>query len=515
MVLTGSHAIKVGATFMHTWAWTTSNFTNNGVNLDLLNGVPKQVTVYATPLSFTENLTANVGLFAQDQWTLKHLTINYGIRYDNYIGGVPAESEGPGPNAPTRNYSFPAVNDVPNWKNVLPRLGAAWDVFGNGKTAIKASISKYVEGPTIITFTRLAEPAAAIVTNTTRTWTSTSGDFLAQCNFANPAANGECGPISNKNFDTSVVSSTYDPSALTNRGTNWEAQAGIQQQLRQAVSVSATYVRRWYQNIRVTQNQDVVSADYSPYCIAAPVDSRLPGGGGNQICGLYDVNLAQFGLANNVISTTPQAQDVYDGLDLVGSLRLPRGIVLQGGVSAGRERTNTCYALNNLSLTTFSAGNSLPVNGTPRTQAFCDITPPFQPNIKFLGVYPLPWWGLQASAAFQSLPGPQITATETVTNAQIAPSLGRNLSEGVNGTQTVALIPPGTMYNGRLYQLDLRGTKTIKAGPRLRIQGMVDLYNVANASSVLAQNNTYGPAWQDPTLLLQPRLVKFSVHLDF
>jgi hypothetical protein len=406
------------------------------------------------------------------------------------------------------------VNDLPNWKNVLPRLGAAWDLFGNGKTAIKGSISEYVEGPTLISFTRLGEPAAAIITNTTRTWNDSNGDFLAECNFANPAANGECGPIQNKNYDTSVVSNTYSPSALTNRGTNWEAQAGIQHELLPSVSVSATYVRRWYQNLRVTQNTDVTSADYSPYCITAPVNPKLPGGGGNQICGLYDVNPAQFGLTNNVISTTPNVQDVYDGFDFTGSMRLPRGIVLQGGVSTGRERTNDCYALNDLSLSTFSAGNSLAV-GTPRTQAFCNITPPFQPNVKFLGVYPLPWWGLQASAAFQSLAGPQITATETVTNAQIAPSLGRNLAAGVNGTAAVSLIPPGTLYNGRLYQLDLRGTKTVRVGPHFRIQGMVDLYNVMNASSILAQNNTYGPAFETPTLILQPRLVKFSVQLNF
>jgi len=512
--VTGSHALKVGMTFMHTWANTTSDFTNNGVSLQLLNGVPNQVTVFATPLSFVESMKANVGLFGQDQWTIKHVTINAGVRFDYYNAYVPAGAAGPGPNAPTRNYTFAPVDNLPNWKNVLPRLGAAWDVFGNGKTAIKASLSEYVEGPTLISFTRLGEPAAAIVTNTTRTWTDTNGDFLAECNFANPLANGECGPNANKNYDTPVVSSTYDPSALTHRGTNWETQAGIQQQLFPSVSVAATYVRRWYNNLRATQNTDVTSSNFSPYCITAPVDSRLPGGGGNQICGLSDVNPAQFGLSNNVISVAPQVQDVYDGVDLTGNVRLPGGIVLQGGVSTGRERTDVCYALSDLSLSSFTAGNTL-VAGTSRTQAFCNTSPPFQPNFKFLAVYPLPWWGLQASAAFQSLPGPQITASETVTNAQIAPSLGRNLSAGVNGTATVSLIPPGTMYGDRLDQLDVRATKTIKVGPRLRIQGMVDLYNVLNASPVIAQNNTYGPAWQTPTLILQPRLLKFSVQLNF
>jgi hypothetical protein len=510
--VTGSHAVKVGVTFMHTYAYTTSTATDNGVTLQLLNGVPNQVTVFATPLQFAESMKANVGLFAQDQWTIRHLTLNAGIRYDSYNAYAPAGSEGPVPNAPTRNYTFAPVYDVPNWKNVLPRLGAAYDLFGDGKTAIKASISKYVEGPTLISFTRLGEPAAAIITSTTRTWSDANGDFVPQCNFANPVANGECGPIQNKNFDTQVVSTQYDPSALTNRGTNWEVQAGIQHELLPAVSVAATYVRRWYQNLRATQNTDVTSANFSPYCITAPTDSRLPGGGGNQICGFYDVNPAQFGLSNNVISVAPQLQDVYDGIDLTANVRLPRGIVLQGGVSTGRERTNDCFELNDLSLT-FTAATA--GAASPRTSAFCDVRPPFQPNLKFLAIYPLPWWGLQASAAFQSLPGPQITASETVTNAQIAPSLGRNLSTGVNGTATLDLIAPGTMYGDRLNQLDLRGAKSLKVGPRLRIQGMVDLYNALNASPVISQNNTYGSAWERPTLILQPRLVKFSVQLNF
>jgi hypothetical protein len=512
--VTGSHALKVGVTFMHTWANTTSNFTNNGVSLQLLNGVPKQVTVFATPLSFTENMDRNIGLFAQDQWTFKRLTVNAGIRFDNYVAGVPAESEGPGPNAPTRNFSFSAVDNIPNWKNVMPRLGAAYDVAGDGKTAIKASISEYVEGPTLISFSRLAEPAAAIVTSTTRTWTDTNADFLAQCDFANPNANGECGPIQNKNYDTPIVSTQYDPSALTTRGTNWEIQTGIQREIVRSLSIEATYVRRWYNSLRATDNTAVAASNFSPYCITAPVDSRLPGGGGNQICGLYDINPAQFGLSNSVISVAPQLQDVFDGIDVIANARLPRGIVVQGGVSAGRERTNDCYALSDPTLTSFSAGTALPA-GTPRTQAFCNTVPPFQPNVKFLAVYPLPWWGLQASAAFQSLPGPQILATETVTNAQIAPSLGRNLSAGVNGTATVSLIPPGTMYGDRLNQLDVRATKSFRVGSRLRLQGMVDLYNVLNSSPVLSQNNTYGPAWQTPTLILQPRLVKFSVQMSF
>jgi hypothetical protein len=504
--VTGSHAAKVGFTFMHTSAHTTSDVTNKGVTLQLLDGVPNQVTVFATPLDYQEIMKGWVGLFAQDQWTIKNLTLNAGARYDSYNAYTPANSLGPSPNAPTRNYSFPQVNDIPNWKDISPRLGAAYDLFGNGKTALKANIGRYVEGPTLISFTRAAEPAGAIVTSTTRTWTDRNHDFLAQCDFANPLANGECGPIQNKAYDTSVVTTQYAPAALSDRGYNWEFQTEIQHELARNVSLIATYTRRWYGNLRNTQNTAVTSANFSPYCITAPVDPALPGGGGNLLCGYYDVNPDKFGITNNVIQVEPQQQDVYDGVDLASNTRLPRGVVLSGGVSLGRERTSTCYALNDLS--------KLP-GTSPQTQAFCDIRPPFQPNIKALFVYPLPWWDLQTSAAFQSLPGPNITATYTATNAMIAPSLGRNLSAGVNGTANLQLVAPGTLYGDRLNQLDLRLTKSLIIANGRRIRLSVDLYNALNASPVITENNTYGPAWQRPTLILQPRLLKFGGQIDF
>ena len=127
-------------------------------------------------------------------------------------------------------------------------------------------------------------------------------------------------------------------------------------------------------------------------------------------------------------------EDVYDGLDLTESVRLLKGINVSGGVSIGRERLNNCYALNDLSLMSAFSG--------ARLQNRCDVRPPFQPNVKFLMVYPVPWGGVQAGAAFQSIPGPQILASYTATNTQILPSLGRNLAAGINGTATPSVAIP-------------------------------------------------------------------------
>ena len=388
--VTGSHAAKVGITFQHDSAHTTEQMTNNGITYQLRNSVATQVTQWATPLDLWEYTKANVGVFGQDQWTLKRLTINAGIRFDYYNNYVPSETNGPGPLVPNRNAVFPEIDNVPNWKNVSPRIGGAYDLFGNGKTAIKASIGKYLEGPNLTSFTRLANPAANIALSATRSWTDTNHDFVAECDFANVNANGECGRVSNLNFGNSIPTTVYDPSALTNRGYNWEVQTGIQHELMPQVSVSAIYVRRWFGNLRATDNTAVSSANFSQYCINAPVDPNLPGGGGYQQCGLYDVNPTQFGLVSNVISVDTSLQQVFNGVDLTSSARLPHGIVASGGVSIGRTRTNDCGDASNLSFAFASATGSTSIVA-PRTSAFCDVRPPFQPNVKVLVVYPLPW----------------------------------------------------------------------------------------------------------------------------
>jgi hypothetical protein len=485
--VTGSHAFKAGVTFMHLWAWTSSDVVNNGMTLQLNNTVPSQVTVFATPLNFYEILDANWGAFAQDQWTLKRMTINAGIRFDALRDIVPAQTIGPGPQVPTRNISFDAVDGVPNWRDVTPRLGVAYDLFGTGRTAVKFSVGKYLEAPNPPVYTRPANPAGAIVQSATRTWTDRNNDFVPQAD--------ELGPINPSNFGTTNISTRYADDVLTSRGYNWEIAAQVAHELLPRVSLNAGYFRRWYGGFNVTDNLSLTPADYDTYCATAPLDSRLPGGGGYQVCGLYDQK--RIVTQNNLISkasTFGTTTEIFNGVDVSVNARLPRGVVASGGASIGRVATNNCFVVD-----------------SPQALLNCDVTPPFQPNVKGLAVYPLPWWGLQTSATFQSLPGPQITASRAYTRAEVFSSLGRNLQ---SATANVPLIAPGTMYAARLYQVDYRVSKSIKL-PRGRIQANVDLYNAFNASSILAITNTYGQLWLRPTQILQGRLLKFGGQIDF
>jgi hypothetical protein len=282
------------------------------------------------------------------------------------------------------------------------------------------------------------------------------------------------------------------------------------------VALNGGYFHTWYGNFTATANQAVSPGYFNSNCITAPTYPRLGAANGSVICGLYDVTSAKFGQVSNLVqpaSNFGNQYEHYNGLDVALNARFGRGGLLMGGLSTGQTVTDNCGV---------AQGNpqiALTVNGAAASRsstAFCHIVLPWsaQTQFKFAGNYPLPWWGLQTSAIFQNLPGIPIFANYVATNAQIAPSLGRNLAAGAAGTATIALIAPDTLFENRLNQFDVRLTKIFRAG-RARLQGRFDVYNLFNASTVLNDNFTYGPSWLKPSSILGARLVKLGAQLDF
>jgi hypothetical protein len=292
--------------------------------------------------------------------------------------------------------------------------------------------------------------------------------------------------------------------------------------------VTVTYVRHWWGNFLVIDNRLVNPSDYSSYCINAPVDPRLPGGGGNQICGFEDINPNKFGQVDNFVTLAqnygPAITDVYTGVDGSINARLPHSILVQGGFNVGHEVFNDCGVIGNVDsppggpfdIQFSGLGTPLvtTINGLggPST-LYCKITPPFQTQVKLAFAGPLPWRS-NVSVAFQSIPGKQIVGSYNVPSSAIAPSLGRSLAAGPNATANVQLIEPGTVYGGRLEQLDVRLSKTFAWATR-KVQPQFDVFNLLNSGAILGFNNTYGPNWQNPTARLAGRMFKFGLQVDW
>src|SRR4029077_4141734 len=160
---------------------------------------------------------------------------------------------------------------------------------------------------------------------------------------------GECGPLLNQNFGGLNVTTHYADDALSgsgNRGYNWDFTAEVHHQLSPGVSMSGGYYRNWFGSFLVTDNTLVTPADFSPFCVTAPKDARLPGGGGYKVCGLYDVTPSKFGQVNSVITQSDnygKMQRVNDFFNVTLNARLGSGVLVGGGVDTGRSVNNACF----------------------------------------------------------------------------------------------------------------------------------------------------------------------------
>jgi hypothetical protein len=522
--LTASHHIKVGLAVEESLPRPTR--TDRGptpFSYTFRAGVPISLTEFASPTVGGElKIRPDLGLFVQDQWKLDRFTINVGLRYEYHRVYADSLTTPAGPLVDA--HDLPRVDCIPCWHDLNPRLGVAWDVFGDGQTAVKASMSRYVALASYVQ-SRTFAPQNAIVASTSRSWADPNSNLLPDCDLRNPNANGECGPMANRSFGQSVLVTRPDPDWITGwgkRGYSWSGSLSIDHQLSSDVAVNAGYYRTIYGNQIVTQNQATTPADYDPYCITAPVDSRLPASvSGEQICGLYDITPTKFGVVNNIVSLARNfghPREHYNGVDVNFVVRLARGISLSGGWNVGNaistltafpgattSKSNTCFLVNSpqdLTFTTVSGSTVL---------TGCETGNPYQHRFRMNGSVALPY-GLQAAALYQSLPGPNYDANYTYGNAQIQ-GLGRNLSGGVSAI-TLNLVPPLSQFLPRIKQLDARLSKIFRVAHG-RYQVNFDVYNLLNSGTILWVNSSYGATWLSPTSTLDARLIKFGIQYDF
>ena len=513
--ITGSHAFKVG---MNNAFGYHENlvYVQNPLSYRFRDGVPNQITMRALPHTQKNHVDQDLGIFAQDKWTIDRATLSVGIRYDHFANTFPEQELGPTFFTPNRSLRFPATKNL-SYHDITPKSQFAYDLFGNGRTALKVSLNKYLQG--LGTTGGLAfnpNPISVLATQATRTWTDANRNFVPDCDLHNlqlqdlRASGGDfCDIASELRFGQATPNTTYDPDLLSGwnkRFFNWEFSTGIQHEIVPRVSVDVGYFRRWYGNFNVTDNRAVSAADYDAFSVTAPSDPRLPNGGGHTVQGFKNLNpAAQTRPGDNFVthsSNFGKQTERWNGVDVSVNARLVQGIFVQAGTSTGRTTEDNCEILEQLP--------EVSANGLP----YCHQQNNWLTQVKGAASYIVPRIDVSLAATYQYLPGPQVSANWVVTNANVAASLGRNLT---GGNFTANLIAPGTEYGPGLSQLDLRVGKILRFGPT-RTALNFDLYNATNSNTVLTHNNTYSPTattWLQPQSILQARFFKLSAQFDF
>jgi hypothetical protein len=540
--VTGSHTFKVGFNnaYLH-HENTTYTEPTTPYSYTFANMVPSQITYRIAPRTIALDVTHDFGVFAQDKWTLGRATLMGGIRFDSFANKFPEGALSGVFFGKTLNVPFPEQDSL-SWRDITPKLGATYDLFGNGKTALKVTLNKYLEGlgTTGIGSANVSESPhpinriAGISTNSTRTWNDNmfgagdprSGNFSPDCDLNDFAVNGECGALTNAaTWGTLVGGTTYDPELMTGwgkRAYNWEFTAGVQQELAPRVSLDVQFARRWYGNFRVTDDLAVSAADYQRFTFVSPSDSRLPDGGGETFTAFDLTSTAPARYHVTLADNYGDQTEVFTGVNISVNARLPNGLTVQGGLGPGRVVTDDCDVVDDLpELLNNLAGNP------NRNFAFgtrplerCYQNNGWRTGVSGLASYLIPKVDVNVSATFQNQPGPQVDSNANVCATTISAtctvgntSLGRPYT-GNAPFRVINQVNAGEVYIERLNQIDFRVSKVFRmVGTRTMLN--FDFYNVTNSNSVLTENQVYGGGWRTPTSILLPRLFKLGLQFDF
>jgi hypothetical protein len=518
--ITGSHTFKVGFNnaYLH-HENTTYSSPAMPYSYGFTSMVPTSITYQLVPRTVKVNVDRDLGLFVQDKWTTGRWTLSGALRYDSFKNSYPPQAIQGTFFGRALNIQYNEIENL-SWSDITPRMGATYDVFGNGKTALKVTLNKYLEGLGTTGFgpaqvSDAPNPILALSNTAQRPWGDADRDFVPDCDLNNFAVNGECGALNNPNFGSVIPGTTYDPDLLTGwgkRSFNWEFTTSVQQEIIPRMSVEVQYARRWYGNIRIMDDLSVTPASYTAVALTAPADSRLPDGGGYTLTGMSLSPTAPppsyfVTLSNNFGKQTEH----FDGVNTTVNARLQNGLILQGGFGTGRQLTNDCEVVDDLPemLHTFFGNPNRFFAFAARPREFCEQNNGWRTSLQGLVAYTIPKIDLQLSGTFQNLPGALVTSNA---NFGVIP--------GVAGPGPFApfkafqIVEPGALFVERLNQLDLRLAKLFRLGAT-RTSLNFDFYNVLNANSVVGEVSAYGPTWRTPTSILLPRLFKIGAQFDF
>ena len=576
-IVTGSHNLKFGTSIVakrqmesYRSCAGTGPDCATWTSMATFLGLPVQAYFDSRPPE--TNLLTNIGIYAQDQWTLDRLTVNAGLRFDYFNGGYPDQASGP--LDATNSIWVPQGSSVAGataaiWKDLQPRLGVVYDLTGDGRTAVKASINRF-GGRDAISLAAELNPVANN-TRDTRAWFDgaaghpifapggglpacipsvadptasmcIAGDGLVQGNPLDPNPNGELlsGP-DNPAFGRPIVTEFFDPAWAFGWGTkkaNWELAMSVERELLDGVSVDFGYFRRTYVNLNDWDNRAWGLEDFDTYTITVAEDPRLPDGGGYPLT-LVDLKPEALGRIPDNIQTLSEnlggESEQWHGMDFNFSARL-EGVLLQGGVATGRRTTDFCglQALQPESIwneeanfpasrvgrgTTGQLAGIAGSRGNAQAANFCRAEDNWLTNVSVFGSYTFPY-DIDISAAFFSRPGPRREAIYRVPNADVLAALGRT-SSLTSGAVSLNVLPPGTVYGDRFDQLDLRFAKLVNFGLGGNVRASFDIYNVFNGNAVSREQQAINPGLGDADQYLTPlgiqpgRLAKVSFQFNF
>ncbi|MGE3276699.1 MAG: carboxypeptidase regulatory-like domain-containing protein [Vicinamibacterales bacterium] len=466
----GSHDLKSG--IQMSWERMAYDQVTNGDRYgDLNDGVAFRVNVSNTPINSDHRLRS-WGFFLQDRWIVGRATINAGVRIDGVSAYLPAQTSPAGTFVGER--SFPRTDVFAFGPNAVPRLGIAYDLFGDGRTALKAYYGRFYNqfGSELA---QQANPNARVFQSVS--WTDTNGDRIPQLDELGTFLGFPAGLF------PKVASDAKRPYSD-------EINVGISQSLASNLAVSVSYHRRQHRDGLGIQDLARPASAYTP-----EERSFTNADGSRDTITIYRLKPEFAGARQRIITNVDVLESTYNGVQFDVQKRLSDGWQLLAGLSLQTHRGfDHAGTFTNLDL----SNPNLLINRDDGS-VFQDLPWTFTLS----GSYMLPK-DVMLSSKYTARAGDPLNRTATfggLTTSQVSETVNVQ-QRGEDRTETVNQF------------LDLRVSKRFQMG-LASFEGAVDLFNVLNANHVLQQNESLGSSWSRPTRILAPRIIRLALTARF
>jgi outer membrane receptor protein involved in Fe transport len=455
---------------------------NNDITAVYNNGLPTQAIVYNTPVAYSSEIR-DAAAFVQDAWHVaKRLTLNLGVRYDRFRSYNPAQSS-PAIGSYVSLFgarTFPQSADTVRWNNPSPRLGAAFDITGKGRSVIRAGFSRFyrMEG---------AELSSAVNPNTfsSRTYAWTGG--LNASGFPT-------GFLNNAIISTSGgIFTTVDPNLK--HPYSDEVTVSWEQQLFSNLSVGAGYYHRNNKDQIGRTSTTRLPTDYT--AITSLNGAALVNPLTSQPLTLYNLSAAKASQANFYQVTNVAALDrySYNAVEFTATKHMSQRWMVLAGLTIQRQKGTYGSGSPNALSDDFNNPN-FDINRFDNN-LFQDSTFVWKIN----GSYQMPW-GISTALNFQHYTGYPFRPTQVFT--------------GLNqGSVTIALLPQGSLRLPSVNMADLRVSRPFSFRERWKVEPIADLFNLGNSNTVLSQVSSYGSVYLRPSNVLSPFVARFGLRVEF